>query len=139
MSSPSLMLVLLAFSSSARRNNSSTFFNNRALTSDFFGHCFFKSPLSHQAKLGVEGSGQKVLLIFKGAGEPLVYGVKEGIDQRVAELEIGIDLQVNQLFFGHNEGGDQAAQIALFLSLDLIQCKCDLCHDLIIEKEILFN
>src|SRR5678815_4496006 len=52
MSSPSLLLVLLAFSSSVRRNNSSTFFSIKALTSKFFAIVSSKALIHIRQNLG---------------------------------------------------------------------------------------
>lgn len=79
----------------------------------------------------MESRGQKILLILKGGGKPPLHGSEESVDQTLEEPEVAAGDKADQHLLGHNEGGDQAANVALLLPLDVVQCVGDKYNDLI--------
>lgn len=92
--------------------------------------CFLRSLYPLEAKLWLESSGQETLLNHKGASKPPVHGSEEGVDQGLKEPEVAAERYADLLLLGHYDGRDQAAQVALFLTLDLVQCVANRCYDL---------
>src|SRR5678816_3819153 len=117
MSSPSLLLVLLAFSSSVRHNNSSTFFSIRALTSDFLAIVSSKALIHIRRNMGWKAVARRYSSSSKVLENLLSMASRKVLTRGSQDWRLKLVLKSIIFFFGHNESGDQAAQITLFLPL----------------------